>query len=77
MYIYSTRIDFFTNRTLSVPYRTMLYRYGKKKFVSLKNIRFARSAVREKVRFVKYCIKTSFDWLTELNFFRFFSMARS
>ncbi len=44
--IYSTRIDFFTNRTFSVPYRTMPYRYAKKKFVSPKNIRFAKSTVR-------------------------------
>jgi hypothetical protein len=45
---YSTRIDFFTNRTFSVPYQTMLDRYAKKKFVSPKIIRFAKSAVREK-----------------------------
>ncbi len=24
--LYSTRIDFFTNRTFSVPYRTVIYR---------------------------------------------------
>jgi hypothetical protein len=56
---HSTRIDFFTNRTFSVPYQTMLYRYAEKKFVPPKNIRFAKSTIRYGTRKSRcaYCIE--------------------